>query len=117
MLPDEIESIIHAYRREFERVDNEISDAISTFYAVESRTKELISQVKVMKLSAYHVNNLKAILQDLMCECAKLVSEILVSETITPTKKYMLQSLVDQTEHHQVFHILLHPYPYTVPHF
>ena len=108
-LPDEIEAIIHDYRTEFERVENEILEALSIFYSVEDRATELLEIVGSMELTDYHLKNLQIMLKDVTAECSKLVSGIVEQETITPVQKLILDNLAEQIEYNHVFQILFHP--------
>ena len=108
-LPDEIEVIIHEYRKEFERVDSEILEALSIYYRVEDRANELLEIVGSMELTDYHLNNLDRMLKEVTVECSKLVSSIVEHETITPVQKLILDNLAEQIEYNHVFQILFHP--------
>ena len=108
-LPNEIEAIIHEYRKEFERVDSEILEALSTYYRVDDRANELLEIVGDMELTDYHLNNLDRMLKEVTEECSKLVSSIVEHETITPVQKLILDKLAEQIEYNHVFQILFHP--------
>jgi hypothetical protein len=109
MLPNEIVSIIHEYRTEFERVENEILGALSVYYGVEDRASELLEIVGSMNLTDYYLKNLKRMTSDVMLQCCKLVSDIVEEETITPVQQEILKTLAQQIENNHVFQILFHP--------
>ena len=109
MLPDEIQTLIHDYRTEFERVDKDILDALGIYYTVEGRASELLDLVISMELPDNHFKHLKIMLSDVTGECSKLVSGILSEETVTPVQQLMLNNLAEQIEYNHVFQILFHP--------
>ena len=109
ILPNEIESIIHAYRIEFERVENEITRALCIYYDVESRASELINIIRTMSLSEYYGKTATQTLGDITEECKKLISVIITEQTITPVQQKMLSHLSKQIDYDHVFQIMFHP--------
>ena len=109
ILPNEIEAIIHAYRIEFERVEDEIHHALNRYYDIENRVSDLVKLIEGMNLTDHYGKNLKIMLSDVSVECKKIMSGIIEEQTITPVQKLMLNNLSEQIEYNHVFQILFHP--------
>ena len=109
MLPNDIETIIHAYRIEFERVEDEIHLALNVYYGIEHRVSDMLNLIQNMDLSDQYALDLKVMLADVTAECRKLMSRIIEEQTITPIQRLMLNNLSEQIEYNHIFQILFHP--------
>jgi hypothetical protein len=109
LIPNEIEAIIHAYRSEFERVEDEIHHALSIYYDIEHRISDMLNLIKNMDLSDHYGRNIEVMLSDITAECRKLMSVIIEEQTITPVQQLMLNNLSEQIEYNHIFQILFHP--------
>ena len=109
MFPIEIESLIHSYRKEFEQVDSDIEDAISSYYTIETKANQLLRDVRHMGLCSYHVKNIENCLNNTVIQSSRIVSDILENEEIQMVQTEMLEVLSNQIIYN-IFSILLHPY-------
>ena len=109
MLPIEIETLIHAYRQDFERVDSQIQDAISSYHTIETRANQLLGEVEQMGLCSYHVSNIKNCLRSTVRQSSLIVSDILENEEIHMVQIEMLEALNNEILFN-IFNVLLHPF-------
>ena len=109
MLPLEIETLIHEYRIQFERVDSDIQDAINHYHTIETRVSQLLCEVEEMGLCHYHVKNLQNALHSTVHQSSRIVSDILENEEIHMVQTEMLEALNNEILYN-IFNILLHPF-------
>ena len=109
MLPIEIETLIHEYRKDFERVDSQIQDAISSYHTIETRANQLLGEVEQMGLCSYHVSNIQNCLRSTVHQSSRIVSHILENEEIHMVQIEMLEALNNEILLN-IFNVLLHPF-------
>ena len=109
MLPTDVINIIHAYRKDFEKVDSDIQDAISSYHTIETRATQLIREVENMGLCVYHVKNIQNCLHNTVSQSSRIVSDILENEEIHMVQTEMLEALNNEILY-DIFNVLLHPY-------
>ena len=109
MLPLEIESLIHEYRIQFEKVDSDIQEAIHHYHTIEARATKLLGEVELMDLCSYHVKNLHEAVRRTVNESSRIVSDILENDEIHMVQTEMLLALNNEILY-DVFNVLLHPF-------
>lgn len=106
MLPLEIEKIIHDYRVQFEKVDTDIQTAIHSYHTTENRASLLLKEVEHMNLCPHIFLNLKLGLHQTVCECSRIVSQILDDEEVHVVQMEMLIAL-NNSIIYDVFNVML----------
>ena len=96
MLPKVIETLIHEYREQFERVDQEIQDAINQYHTLEVRAQQIMSDLRETGICAHHLDYVNRDLHRTVEHGSYIVSRILENEEVHVLETELLLALQNE---------------------
>ena len=90
-LPKDVENIINAFKREFEKCQEKIDDTIDIFLHLQSRVDAVQEDLKIC--GSRECRRLVAILGCIVKEASRIVSNVLEDEGVSKVQEKLLEAL------------------------
>jgi hypothetical protein len=93
IFPSDISKIIESYKIEFERVDNEISEAVNQFFCISHRVEILKCDLDQLSLCPCRVATMRYSLDSVLKESERLLETILTNQEVNQVQQEVFKHL------------------------